>query len=226
MTGPKDLDAAEWEDLARSEPYFAVLTHDGAGSVDANRIATDAFLETGEADISSLIPAIESMLGRALPLASALDFGCGAGRLTLPLARRAATVVACDIAPTMLEHARRNAQHAGLHNVTFIESTDLTRARDGQFDFVCSLLVFQYIPTAAGYATIRTLLRLLTPGGIAALQFALKRHGRTAKPGYAIQEYDERAVEEVIVGARAKLVGRFPIDHGDATGAVLIIEKC
>jgi SAM-dependent methyltransferase len=247
----KGLHAEEWEDLARREPYFAVLTREGLPEVGGNNLATEAFFETGEEDLSSLLAAIASLLGRSVSLGSSLDFGCGAGRLTLALARRATSVVACDVAPTMLAHARRNAQRAGLGNITFIQGDELAGLRDGQFDFICSLLVLQYIPPRVGYAIIRGLLRLLAPAGIAALQVTFERPGAALRrlaraiprrsrvepraiegpgdrpgPSYLqMNEYDDRAVHREIEAAGAREIGRFPTRHGEATGAVLIIQK-
>lgn len=186
----KDTDAAHWEELARREPYFPVLTHEGFSEVGSNRVATAAFFETGEADISSLLQAMASLLGREIRPSLTLDFGCGVGRLTLPLARRSAAVIACDIAPTMLAHARQNLEGARLENVRFMLTDELTRdltrdltreltgrsARD--FDFVCALLVFQHIPPPDGYALIRTMLNLLAPGGVAALHVMIEPSGR------------------------------------------------
>src|ERR1700704_1336348 len=153
-----DRHAKDWEELARREPYFAVLTNEGFLGVEGNSVATTAFFDTGEADISSLLAAITSILGGDIALTSTLDFGCGVGRLTIPLARRAARVVACDIAPTMLAHARENVERAGLRNVTYIESSELAGLPPAGFDFVCSLLVLQHIPPASGYQCIRTVL--------------------------------------------------------------------
>ena len=189
----KDTHAAQWEELARREPYFPVLTHEGFSEVGSNSVATAAFFETGEADIDSLLQAMAALLGREIRPSLTLDFGCGAGRLTLPLARRSAQVVACDIAPTMLAHARQNLEGAGLKNVRFMLTDELTNelpkewtdeltneltglsARD--FDFVCALLVFQHIPPPDGYALIRVMLNLLAPGGVAALHVMLEPSG-------------------------------------------------
>lgn len=240
----KGRHAEAWEELARREPYFTVLDHEGCRGVDGNRFASAAFFETGEADISSLLSAIAVLCGGDIPLTSCLDFGCGAGRLTLPLARRATRVVACDLAPTMLTHARRNAEDAGLGNVTFMENDELAGLPDGRFEFVCSLLVLQYIPPAAGYAIIRTLLRLLAPAGIAALHVAFERRGgrlhrlarmhrrtsRFARRGAGlnpirIHEYDERVVHRQIEVAGAHVIGRFPTRDGEMAGAVLIVRN-
>lgn len=232
----KDRDAGDWEALAQREPYFPVLTDEGIGDV--------AFLESGEEDIALLLAAIASILGHDVPLTSVLDFGCGAGRLTIPLARRAARVTGCDIAPTILEHARRNAQEAGLHNVTFTEPAELGE----QFDFVCSLLTFQHIPPEEGYELIRTLLPLLAPGGVFALQLTLEpvggglqrlvrmhhqsRHEHRVtrqdmrRPSWMqVNAYDERFVNRDIALAGASVIGRFATQRGDAAGTVLVIRK-
>jgi SAM-dependent methyltransferase len=236
----KDRTAGDWEDLARREPYFPVLTDEGVRDAD--------FLKTGEEDIVLLLAAIASILGRDPPLAAVLDFGCGAGRLTLPLARRAAGVVACDIAPTILEHARRNVHEAGLSNVTFIETGELTGLLDDRFDFVCSLLTFQHIHPAEAYGLIRTLLRLLAPGGVAAIQLTLEPHGgglqRLARMRRAsrvvhrvlphdihrpswmqVNAYDERVVSRITTEAGASLIGRFSTTDGDTLGTVLVVGK-
>jgi cyclopropane fatty-acyl-phospholipid synthase-like methyltransferase len=221
----KYLHAADWEELARRQPYFRVLTHDGSVETNGNSVATDAFFETGEADITALIPAIASLLGREPALGTSLDFGCGAGRLTIPLARRSTATVACDIAPTMLAHAAENVRNAGLHNVTFAEIDGLT----GTFDFICSLLVLQYIHPSAGYAIIRTLLNVLAPSGVAALQVVSGSSPRSRfvqrairRPGCtATNVYDDRAIDREIEAAGARLIGRFITQPG----AVLIIER-
>lgn len=243
----KDRDAADWEELARREPYFAVLNDQGALDVDSNKIATAAFFETGEQDVAALLAAITSLVDEEIPMTSTLDFGCGVGRLTLPLARRATSVVACDIAPTMLAIARQNAESAGLHNITYIESDDLAALQGGTFDFICSLLVLQYIRPAVGYAVVRTLLKLLAPEGIAALQMTFERprgdlrrlarvfSGKTPlarrsidddRPTYArIHEYSRNAIHRHVEAAGAQVIARFPMNQGETAGAVLVIQK-
>jgi len=232
----KDRDAADWEALARREPYFPVLTSDG--------VRDEAFLETGEVDVSLLLAAMASIIGRDIPLTSVLDFGCGAGRLTVPLARRAARVTACDVAPSVLEHARQNVAEAGLSNVMFVEPGELARI-DVQFDFVCSLLVFEYIHPAEGYETIRALTRLLVPGGFAALQITLEPDGgglhrlarmhhkasrmhralshRIQRPSWMkVNAYDERVIRRTVADVGAAVVGRLATEGGEA---VLVIQR-
>lgn len=48
-----------------------------------------------------------------------LDLFCGMGNFTLPLAKRAASVVGVEGVPALVEKGQQNAQHNALHNVTF-----------------------------------------------------------------------------------------------------------
>jgi SAM-dependent methyltransferase len=242
----KNPHAADWEELAQRQGYFAVLTHDGRRGVDSSDVATSEFFATGEADIASLLSVAASIVGDDVPLTSALDFGCGAGRLTLPLARRAETVTATDIAPTMLAHARRNAGEAGLGNIRYVESEQLAALPDAQFSLIVSLLVLQYVPWAIGQDIIRTLLRVLAPGGVAFLHVMLAPPGEalrqlvrmsrarsrfaaaqsaSQRDGMRTYGYDERAVFRTIEAAGARIVGRVSAPVEDAPGAVFIIAR-
>lgn len=56
--------------------------------------------------------------------ARVLDLGCGAGQLTVPLARRVGTVVGMDPNETMLDYARERAAEAGVENVEWVVGSD------------------------------------------------------------------------------------------------------
>jgi trans-aconitate methyltransferase len=62
------------------------------------------FLQTGEQDIAHVMRVIEES-GTVLNRGIAIDFGCGVGRLTQPLASRFALAIGIDISPTMIEAA-------------------------------------------------------------------------------------------------------------------------
>lgn len=172
----------DWDALAREAPYFPILREDGSSLVPAGRVATAEFWASGEEDLAALLKAVGELTAHPASLSEALELGCGPGRLTLPLARRATHVVACDVSRIMLEHARQNVRAAHLENVLFIEPDELRTLPDEHFTFVLSLLTFQYIPRGVGYDLIRMLLRLLSPNGTAALHLVL------APPGEAVRQ--------------------------------------
>src|ERR1051326_2374846 len=93
----------------------------------------------------------------------AVDFGCGVGRLTRALAKRAKRVVGVDVSPTMLSLAPK------LPNVTYADQLPASP------DLIVSLIVFQHIPVNRGYDIFRNLLQSLH--GVAAIHFALSRPG-------------------------------------------------
>ena len=239
-----------WEDLAKNKPYSPLLASDGILKVDANDTPTPEFWQSGEEDLDALLSVATTITGRDVSLTSSLDFGCGPGRLTLPLARRSLNVVGCDISPAMLNHVRQNAQAAGLLNVTFVTPEALALLSDGQFSFVVSLLVLQYIPRSQGYDIIRYIMRLLTSDGIAALHLVpappgealrqlvrimaawsrlttrLATDNRTDSPNrMQMHMYDENVVHREIGRAKARLLARIHAPVGDMPGVLLIVGK-
>lgn len=243
---------SDWEALARREPYFAVLTNARYLRERDDPEARAAFFASGEAAIADLLSRIDAALKRRITLGTALDFGCGVGRLTLPLARRAGHVTGCDVSPTMLEIAHRNAEEAGLQNVRFIPTAELEGSPGRRFDFICSLLVFQHIPTGVGYPLFARLLASLAAGGVAAIHLPFHRKGgrlrsiaRGLRARFAIvhrlasiarreplrlpymqmNPYDEEVIRCEIARAKCVCVERLPIEDGDIAGAVLIIER-
>jgi SAM-dependent methyltransferase len=53
-----------------------------------------------------------------------VDFGCGTGQLTLPMAERVSAVVGMDPEPDMLSRARRAGHDAGISNVSWKRGAD------------------------------------------------------------------------------------------------------
>jgi len=74
---------------------------------------------------------VESVLELAAPAPAdrVLDLYCGSGNFTLPLARRAATVLGVESDSASVSQARRNAERAGLANCRFIQRDAAGAAR-------------------------------------------------------------------------------------------------
>lgn len=156
----------DWEGLAVDDPLWAVLTHpDRRG----RRWDPDEFFATGTDEVAAVVDRVRRLCPRLWP-GRALDFGCGVGRLTRPLADHFDEVVGVDIAPTMVDLARR--YHADRPSCRFEvnPAEDLARFPSGTFDLVLSLIVLQHVPPATAVGYLRELGRLVAPGGVLAVQ--------------------------------------------------------
>lgn len=69
--------------------------------------------------------------------ARVLDAGCGTGVLAMDLARRGAEVVAIDLSPTLVDHARERAVSEGL-TIDF-RSGDMLDPALGSFDYLIAM---------------------------------------------------------------------------------------
>jgi SAM-dependent methyltransferase len=155
----------DWERFGKTDPYFAVLTAPEFHGQLSERERTK-FFESGENHIDTLLSIIRDRLDPSFAPSSALDFGCGVGRLLLPLARRCRDVTGVDVSRSMLAEARRNCDAAGAKGVELVQSDDDLSAVEGQFDFVHTYIVLQHIPVERGEKLVRKLAAKLLPGGV------------------------------------------------------------
>jgi SAM-dependent methyltransferase len=92
-----------------------------------------------------------------------LDVGCGTGKSFDPFLERGYEVVACDISPRMLRHAR--AKSRGRARVLEADVRELPRL--GEFDLVLALDdVVNYLTAAELPGALRGLARNLSPAGV------------------------------------------------------------
>lgn len=131
------------------------------------------FYEHGEREIQRVIADFEAHTGARVDGRRILDFGCGMGRLALPLAERAEFVYGVDLLPGELAAADRAARARGLTNVEWLESTRLSELA-GRYDLAISYWVFQHIPTREGERLLAEIVDGLAPGGFAALHFLVR----------------------------------------------------
>lgn len=110
----------------------------------------------------------QQMVDRALawldiqPDDRVLDLFCGMGNFTLPLAKRAASVVGVEGVAALVEKAKKNAQQNGLQNVTFFHENledDVTKQPWAQHGFTKVLLD----PARAGAAGVMQHVLKLSP---------------------------------------------------------------
>ncbi|MET8310442.1 class I SAM-dependent methyltransferase [Micromonospora sp. NPDC005173] len=153
----------DWTKLGAEDPLWAVLVQPGKRG---GRWDVEEFLATGRADVEETTGWLRQF-GLPTRWERVLDFGCGVGRLSQALAPYADEVVGVDIAPPMLETARRLDRSAG--NIRFVlnDAPDLSHFPDGHFDLVYSALVLQHLPRPAIDHYLAEFLRVLRPGAVA-----------------------------------------------------------
>ncbi len=165
----RDTDA-DWIHISGKEPFWGVLSSDNYKTVAMDSLAFSKFMMTGHAYVDDLLGFIHAHLDQTFTPRRALDFGCGVGRIIIPLSNRVDEAVGVDIAPAMLELTRSNAGQAGVKNLVLVLSDDELSLVPGKFDFIVSHIVLQHIPPDRGYRLIESLIHKLEVGGIASIQ--------------------------------------------------------
>ena len=102
---------------------------------------------------------------------SAIEIGCGPGRLMVPMSETFGRIVGVDVSGEMVRLARENL--AGLSNaeVRKCNGSDLAGLEDESFDYCYSYAVFQHIPSAdVVWNYLREARRVLKPGGLMKVQ--------------------------------------------------------
>jgi SAM-dependent methyltransferase len=240
-----------WDALAKDDPFWAVLTE---SRKQGNRWAIDEFLATGVGEAGRDVERARE-LAPGMGMGSALDFGCGAGRLTQGLARHFARATGIDISERMVALAR---EHCRDGRVTFEHNArpDLRTFPDGSFDFVYSRITLQHIAPRYTRRYLGEFVRVLAPGGVVSVQvpervpagdppdrlrfspwpptmwMRLSRHVRYHHPGWfpgtpKMQMYAIPRGEVVALLSRAgaEILSVEGSEHGDVENTVYISRK-
>lgn len=158
----------QWDQWGKKNPYLGVL---GVESASMNQAEVEAaFFSSGERHIASVMDIIDRHFGGMRQTTSALDFGCGVGRLVLPLSQRFDRVTGVDISPAMIELAKKRM--ASNPNVDFVDQ--LSALESGRrYDLVHSYIVIQHIRPEQGYRIINDLIERVAQGGFFALHLTV-----------------------------------------------------
>lgn len=160
-----------WEKWGKQDPYFGVFSQPKfrRNSIEEHR---SDFFESGEQQVTQRLSIVRRLYG---PIASevAIDFGCGVGRLSIPLSRHYQRVIGVDISSGMIAEAKNNCQSFNVKNIDFVRL--VTEIPENSADFINSDIVFQHIPVKRGLEIMAASLTRLRNGGVAALQVTTQR---------------------------------------------------
>lgn len=186
LTAYAQLASDCWNELGREDPYHSVLTHPEYRNLhhcsDAGSAARlEAFYATGEGDVERMLEELDRLECLPPVMGRALDFGCGVGRLSFPLARHASEVVAFDVSESHLRRLqlrRESLQPQDRPSGTLRAGCGTSVAGLGPFDVAISRIVLQHLAPPLQEHCIREILGELAWDGAAIL------HVLTEYPGY------------------------------------------
>jgi SAM-dependent methyltransferase len=242
-----------WEHYGSHAPYYGVLTDPIYRGRQVDDAARSAFFASGEEHVKHVLSTVRTHIDPTFRPRHGVDFGCGVGRVVVPLASHCERVTGVDVSTSMLEEARRNCDRYGVRNAQLLMSDDeLTLLRE-PYDFVHSFIVFQHLAPERGLRVAHRLIDQLEPGGIAVLHFTyatriarwrralrwtrsrvrpinslvnLARHRPHDLPTMRMSHYDLNSLVELIhVRANPNRIHLELTDHGGALGVLIYAQK-
>ena len=133
-------------------------------------------------------PSLERVVSAVLeaahprPGTTAVDLGCGTGRLSIALARQGLNVIAVDISPAMLVCLQEKASRAGVAGITCVaapvEHFDIAPVK---VDLVVSSYAFHFLRNRDKEKLLQTAACWLRPGGRLVVGDMMFGRGGTAR---------------------------------------------
>ena len=165
---------AHWTRLGETTPHWSVVGDPAflPEQIDTNR---PAFLASGMQDVAQLVATLARHGWRPSDFPRAMDFGCGVGRMTAPMADVFTSVGGCDVSPSHLALAR--ATCGSRVQFSLVNAIDFGMALP--FDLWFSTRTLQHNPPPVAALILRRAFSLLAPGGVAVFQVPTARVGYT-----------------------------------------------
>ena len=170
---PSHWKQAPWEQMARENPLFAVMTTEemaGAPSAEFTPEQIGVLFEKGRRLFRRHIAGAMAHAPGGRDEGLIVEYGCGVGRmLNAALEAGYRRVAGIDISPTMLAHCRRLVPEVeALYPLNEAGRSDL---EDGCASAVFSYAVLQHISELSRYLTaFDEMRRILKPGGLLVAQ--------------------------------------------------------
>lgn len=173
---------SNWNEFGEDDPMWSILT---AAEKKGNKWEPGEFFETGINEIDGFLNQITSM-GISIPRRRALDFGCGIGRLSQALAFHFEEVHGVDIAPSMIQEAKRYNRFGTRCQYLVNGRVNLQHFQDDYFDLIYTRIVLQHIEQRYSRIYLKEFLRVISREGLLVFQLPSKHRygaGRTSNDG-------------------------------------------
>jgi 2-polyprenyl-3-methyl-5-hydroxy-6-metoxy-1,4-benzoquinol methylase len=161
-----------WQKWGKENPYYGVVSHEEYRGESLENVIEERFYQTGHDHIDLQLEKLKKLNISIDNIGDVIDFGCGVGRLTLPLAKKFKRVIGLDVSDDMLNIASEKAKNKNICNVDFINSKNLDTIK--MVDMINSYIVFQHIPKKMGMKIVDNLIKKLRKDGIGILHFTIK----------------------------------------------------
>jgi SAM-dependent methyltransferase len=150
----------EWNRLAAADPLHAIASDKGRRRHQGTAWTSDQFLAKG----AVLYGLVRPLVLRTADRGSAVDIGCGAGRLSRQLASDFARVIGVDVAARMI--AMAEDLNRDLPNVEFrVGPGGALPVESESANLVFSLQVLQHVDPEALPGLLQDVARVLKPDG-------------------------------------------------------------
>jgi len=163
----------QWTTLGEHDPFWAILSESDKKGGGWDRAA---FFQTGMDEIEEVLRTARSL--SPIDDGSALDFGCGVGRLSQALAAHFQRVIGVDIAASMIRTAVELNNFPDrckyVHNV----EADLSVLPDRSTDFIYSSITLQHVVPRLARAYIREFFRIARPRAMVVFQLPCRPRSR------------------------------------------------
>jgi len=162
-----------WSILGDQDPYYGVLTDEKYKSSKLDEGVLTEFYNSGELQINHVVSLLKNF-NIKVNKNIALDFGCGVGRLTIPISKLGfGKVFGVDISEGMLLKARLYTRELNLdEDIKYLNNLSLAPKN---VDFVHSYIVLQHIETKIGYDIIAQMVQILNIDGVIAIHVPFYR---------------------------------------------------
>lgn len=157
----------DWNELASLDALWAIHSR---RDKKYSRWTIEEFLQTGQVEVDSIM-SHAARLGRPRVRETALDFGCGVGRLSRHLAKYFEHVHGLDISERMVTMGRAINKDVRNLELSVNLDPDLRNFPSESFDMVCSIIVLQHLPSTASIQRYLTeFIRVLRRDGLFVFQ--------------------------------------------------------
>jgi len=166
---------ANWDKFGRTDPLWSILSHP---KMKGNQWNLNEFIATGKREVNELVAYLHK-LEHPFPQGTALDFGCGIGRITQPLCDYFETCHGVDIAPSMIEFANAFNRHRKCCFYHLHQQEHLALFADNSLNFIYCVITLQNIPPRYTKKYLVEFMRILAPQGL--IVFQVPSHPLTIK---------------------------------------------